>query len=160
MPTPIAHRCFALLCFMVDEVCGLDQSVIVHVADFRWWHVSCVCRYDMSDIFIQCTEPWGTPHSRRVMDDLMLPRRTHWDRPACAATLGSAAYSARHARARPSDTRKERSRSIYTSYTPSDKPDDVALDYICPSHEAVHSASPWSRPQHWYMKRSRATSYK
>ena len=79
---------------------------------------------------------------------------------ACAATLGSAAYSARHARARPSDTRKERSRSIYTSYTPSDKPDDVALDYICPSHEAVHSASPWSRPQHWYMKRSRATSYK
>jgi len=40
------------------------------------------------------TEPWGTPHSRQVTDDLALPRRTHCDRPdkyewnhACALSV-------------------------------------------------------------------------
>jgi len=43
---------------------------------------------------------------------------------------------------------KERSRSIYTSHTPSGKPEGIALHYARPTPEAVHWASPRGRPQH------------
>ena len=42
--------------------------------------------------------------------------------------------------------KRERSRSICTSHTPSGKPDSVALHYTCPTPEVVHWASLRGRP--------------